>query len=147
MKSGKGTRQLAGVVGLLSDRPHNFDGLDCKYAEELMPAFTAALRQAIQQRLTNIHPSVEWRFMQEAERRSWGLPPEPIVFPNVYPLYGISDIRGSSEERNRSIQADLLEQFSLLCVWWKLSCQYQESSLGEQLRLDLLDYIEQLKNE
>ncbi|HEY9632505.1 MAG TPA: GAF domain-containing protein [Coleofasciculaceae cyanobacterium] len=145
MKAGKGARQLAGVVGVISDRPHNFDGLDCKYAEELMPAFTAALRQAIQQRFTNIHPAVEWRFLQEAERRSWGLPPEPIVFANVYPLYGISDIRGSSEERNRSIQADLLEQFQLGLRVVETVCQFQESALGEQLRLDLLDYIEQVK--
>ncbi|MBW4544839.1 MAG: GAF domain-containing protein [Symplocastrum torsivum CPER-KK1] len=141
----KGTRQLAGIVGLMSDRPHSFDGLDCKYAEELMPAFTAALRQAIQQRLTNIHPSVEWRFLQEAERRSWGLPPEPIVFANVYPLYGISDIRGSSEERNRSIQDDLLEQFQLGLRVVEAVCQFQESSLGKQLQLDLLEYIEQVK--
>jgi hypothetical protein len=145
MKSGKGARQLAGIVGLMSERPYNFDGLDCKYAEELMPAFTAALRQAIQQRFTNIHPSVEWRFLQEAERRSWGLPPEPIIFANVYPLYGISDIRGSSEERNRSIQADLLEQFQLGLRVVEAVCQFQESSLGEQLRLDLLEYIEQIK--
>ncbi|NEQ21519.1 MAG: GAF domain-containing protein [Microcoleus sp. SIO2G3] len=141
----KGTRQLAGIVGLMSDRPHSFDGLDCKYAEELMPAFTAALRQAIQQRLTNIHPSVEWRFLQEAERRSWGLPPEPIVFANVYPLYGISDIRGSSEERNRSIQDDLLEQFHLGLRVVEAVCQFQESSLGKQIQLDLLEYIEQIK--
>jgi len=141
----KGTRQLAGIVGLMSDRPHSFDGLDCKYAEELMPAFTAALRQAIQQRFTNIHPSVEWRFLQEAERRSWGLPAEPIVFANVYPLYGISDIRGSSEERNRSIQADLLEQFQLGLRVVEAVCQFQESSLGKQLQLDLLEYIEQVK--
>ena len=145
MKAGKGSRQLAGVVGLMSDRPHNFDGLDCKYAEELMPAFTAALRQAIQQRFTNIHPAVEWRFLQEAERRSWGLPPDPIVFANVYPLYGISDIRGSSEERNRAIQGDLLEQFQLGLRVVQAVCQYQDSSLGEQLQLDLLDYIEQIK--
>ncbi len=145
MKAGKGARQLAGVVGLMSDRPHNFDGLDCKYAEELMPAFTAALRQAIQQRFTNIHPAVEWRFLQEAERRSWGLPPDPIVFANVYPLYGISDIRGSSEERNRAIQGDLLEQFQLGLRVVQAVCQYQDSSLGEQLQLDLLDYIEQIK--
>jgi hypothetical protein len=145
MKGGKGSRQLAGIVGVMSDRPHNFDGLDCKYAEELMPAFTAALRQAIQQRFTNIHPSVEWRFLQEAERRSWGLPPEPIVFANVYPLYGISDIRGSSEERNRAIQADLLEQFQLGLRVVEAVCQFQESALGEQLRLDMLDYIEQVK--
>ena len=141
----KGTRQLAGIVGLMSDRPHSFDGLDCKYAEELMPAFTAALRQAIQQRLTNIHPAVEWRFLQEAERRSWGLPPEPIVFANVYPLYGISDIRGSSEERNRSIQDDLLEQFHLGLRVVEAVCQFQESSLGKQLQLDLLEYIEHVK--
>jgi hypothetical protein len=145
MRANKGTRQLAGVVGLMSDRPHNFDGLDCKYAEELMPAFTAALRQAIQQRFTNIHPSVEWRFLQEAERRSWGLPSEPIVFANVYPLYGISDIRGSSEERNRAIQADLLEQFQLGLLIVEAVCQFHESALGEQLRLDLLDYIAKLK--
>lgn len=141
----KGAKQLAGIVGLISDRPHNFDGLDCKYAEELMPAFTAALRQAIQQRFTNIHPAVEWRFLQEAERRSWGLASEPIVFANVYPLYGISDIRGSSEERNRAIQADLLEQFQLGMRVVEAVCQFQESSLGEQLQLDLLDYIEQIK--
>ncbi len=145
MKSGKGARQLAGIVGIVSDRPHNFDGVDGKYAEELMPAFTAALRQAIQQRFTNIHPSVEWRFLQEAERRSWGLPAEPIVFAHVHPLYGISDIRGSSEERNRAIQGDLLEQFQLALRVVEAVCQFHESSLGEQLRLDLLEYIEQLK--
>lgn len=141
----KGAKQLAGIVGLISDRTHNFDGLDCKYAEELMPAFTAALRQAIQQRFTNIHPAVEWRFLQEAERRSWGLASEPIIFANVYPLYGISDIRGSSEERNRAIQADLLEQFQLGMRVVEAVCQFQESSLGEQIQLDLLDYIEQIK--
>jgi hypothetical protein len=88
---------------------------------------------------------VEWRFLQEAERRSWGLPSEPIVFANVYPLYGISDIRGSSEERNRAIQADLLEQFQLGLLIVEAVCQFHESALGEQLRLDLLDYIAKLK--
>ncbi len=140
-------QQLAGVVALGSDRPFNFDGVDAKYAEELIPAFAAALRQAIQQRFTSIHPAVEWRFLQEAERRSWGLPPEPIAFNAVYPLYGISDIRGSSEERNRSIQADLLEQFRLALAVINAVCDFQKTSLGEQLRLDLLDYIESLKGQ
>jgi hypothetical protein len=39
--------------------------------------------------------------------------PEPIVFPDVYPLYGLSDIRGSSNHRSAAIQDDLLEQLSL----------------------------------
>jgi hypothetical protein len=145
MKSSSGAKQLAGVVGLVSDRLHNFDSIDCRHAEELIPALAAALRQASQQRFTNIHPAVEWRFIQEAERRSWGLPPETISFNNIYPLYGISDIRGSSEERNRSIQGDLLEQFRLALAVVNAFCESQETSLGEQLRLDLLERIEQLK--
>lgn len=144
------TGQLAGLVGLTSTRPHNFTGVDCKHAEALIPAFIAALRQAIQQRVTtlhNIHPSVEWRFLQEAERRSWGLPPEPIVFTEVYPLYGISDIRGSSEERNRAIQADLLEQFRLAIAVLEAVCQSQETAFGEQQRLDLLEYYQKLQEQ
>lgn len=141
-------QQVLGVVGLTCEQPNNFNGLDCQHAIELIPAFIAALRQAIQQRFThihNIHPAVEWRFVQEAERRSWGLPPETIVFSEVYPLYGISDIRGSSDERNRAIQADLLEQFRLGLGVVEALCQTQKTPIGEQLRLDLLDYIEHLQ--
>jgi len=38
---------------------------------------------------------------------------EPIVFRDVYPLYAISDIRGSSDARNRAVQLDLEEQLGL----------------------------------
>jgi plasmid maintenance system killer protein len=140
-------QQLAGLIGLASDRPHHFNSIDRQHAEELIPAFSAALRQAIQQRvstLRNIHPAVAWRFLQEAERRSWGLPPEPIVFRDVYPLYGISDIRGSSSERNRAIQTDLLEQFHLGLAIVEAACNARDTALCQQLRLDLLEYIERL---
>ncbi len=144
--------QSVGVVAVLSDRPYHFDELDCRYAEQLMPAFTTALtgaiRQMAQQRLlTNIHPAVEWRFAQEAERRSWGLPPEPVIFTQVYPIYGISDIRGSSAERNRAIQTDLLEQFRLGLAIVEAVCETHSQALVEQLRLDLQDYINQLQAE
>jgi hypothetical protein len=85
--------------------------------------------------------------LQEAERRSWGLPPEPIVFADVYPLYGISDIRGSSEERNQVIQADLLEQFRLELGVVEAVCQSQESAFGEKLRLDVFHYMEPLQGQ
>lgn len=138
--------QTLGLVGVLSDRPSHFDGLDCSHAEQLIPALTRALasaqQQLVQQRfITNIHPAVEWRFLQEAERRSLGLPAEPIVFDHVYPLYGISDIRGSSEARNRAIQADLLEQLRLGLAVVEAACQGKKNALGEQIRLDLLERI------
>src|SRR5206468_3096259 len=37
----------------------------------------------------------------------------PIVFDRVYPLYALSDIRGSSTQRSLAIQADLLTQLRL----------------------------------
>jgi hypothetical protein len=38
---------------------------------------------------------------------------EPIAFRDVFPLYAISDIRGSSTYRSAAIQADLLAQLDL----------------------------------
>ena len=38
---------------------------------------------------------------------------EPIVFRDVYPLYALADIRGSSTNRAWAIQADLLSQLGL----------------------------------
>jgi hypothetical protein len=141
---------VVGLVGLMSDRPNHFDALDCRHAEQLIPAFTTALidaqRQLVQRSfITSIHPAVEWRFLQEAERRSLGLPAEPILFTEVYPLYGISDIRGSSDERNRAIQADLLEQFQLGLAVVKAACACRETALGEQLHQDMLEHVHQLQ--
>jgi len=38
---------------------------------------------------------------------------EPIVFERIYPLYALSDIRGSSTQRSLAIQTDLLTQLRL----------------------------------
>jgi hypothetical protein len=139
------TAQMIGIIGLSSSRPYAFDQADCSNATTLIPALTAAMRHTIQDRFTNIHPSVRWRFEQEAERRSWGLPPSPILFENVYPLYGISDIRGSSEERNRAIQQDLLQQFHLALAVVDAVCSEINNALVHQLKLDLKDHINDLK--
>lgn len=136
--------QTIGIIGLSSIRPYAFDQGDCSNATTLIPALTAAMRHTIQDRFSNIHPSVRWRFEQEAERRSWGLPPSPIVFENVYPLYGISDIRGSSEERNRAIQQDLLQQFHLALAAVEAVCAAVDYALVNQLKLDLEDHITHL---
>ncbi len=146
--NGNGNPQLLGMIGLTCDRAGSFSAVERKKAESLTPAFITALRQTIQQRFTNIrntHPAVEWRFVQEAERRSLGLPPETIVFDRVYPLYGISDIRGSSIERNSAIQKDLMEQFQLALAVVDAVCQCNETALGQRLREDLVEYVEQLK--
>jgi len=73
------------------------------------------IQSVIKQQYTAIHPSVEWRFREAAAHllRDDAHLPEEIVFRDVYPLYGLSDIRGSSDTRSVGIQADLVEQLRL----------------------------------
>ena len=142
---GESATQLVGLVGLSSPKPYAFDQADCSRATTLMPALTAAMRHSVQDRFTNIHPSVRWRFEQEAERLSLGLPPAPIVFEGVYPLYGISDVRGSSDERNRAIQKDLLAQFRLALAVVEAVGHALGNALVQQLGLDLSDHIATLE--
>ncbi len=130
-----------GVVGLASRRPNHFDRLDRDRAYQLSPTLTAALRESAQARFSHIHPAVKWRFAQEAERRSWGLKPEPLVFEDVYPLYGISDLRGSSLGRDLAIQTDLLTQFRLAIATLDAACGVQDWPLLTQLRQDMNEYL------
>jgi hypothetical protein len=121
------------VIGLLemtSPHPGDLDPLTTLKLREVLPLFSMAMRRSleelearvqavIKEKCTAIHPSVEWRFRQAVldtiERRSDGAVPEiePIVFRDVYPLYGASDIRGSSTQRNVTIQADLTTHLEL----------------------------------
>lgn len=78
--------------------------------------FRISIQSVILEKYTAIHPSVEWAFRdaalkyveQKAENDMAEL--SPIVFRGVYPLYGASDIRGSSSLRSKAIQQDLKDQ-------------------------------------
>jgi GAF domain-containing protein len=121
--------RLLGVLALKSTRAGALNALSIAHLYPVLPLFAVALNRSLEQleqriqtvikeECTAIHPSVEWRFQQAAlnyiqhkEEGVSGL--EPIVFDQVYPLFGVSDIRGSSEHRNAAIQADLIEHFHL----------------------------------
>jgi len=119
-----------GTLDLSSPRPGDLGPVDALLMGQILPLFSMALRRAleevehqvqtvIKEKCTAIHPAVEWRFRKAAFRFLDGVRRgvteelEPIVFREVYPLYGVADIRGSSEERNRAIQADLSEHLNL----------------------------------
>ncbi|MEM8890196.1 MAG: hypothetical protein AAGD28_19635, partial [Bacteroidota bacterium] len=121
-----------GVLELGSPTTCGFHAIKTARVKEILPVFTVALQRAIEekgnqvdvlikQKYTSIHPSVEWRFVQAANelinRRQLNPDhdtPEPISFKDVYPLYGQSDIVGSSGKRNKAIQEDLIENLELL---------------------------------
>jgi putative methionine-R-sulfoxide reductase with GAF domain len=125
--------ELIGTIALKSPHPGDFDATHLPLLHEVLPLFSMAVRRStdelhgrvqamIKEKATAIHPVVEWRFeravLDTLERRGAnltgaGLELDPIVFRDVYPLYALADIRGSSTRRAWSIQADLLAQLGL----------------------------------
>ncbi len=122
--------ELIGILKLTSPHPGDFYALNTMRLRDVLPLFSMAIKRSmdelntrlqaiIKEQCTAIHPSVEWRFRQAAirwaDQRQSGVMAElePIVFDDVYPLYGVSDIRGSSNLRNAMIQADLMEHLGL----------------------------------
>jgi hypothetical protein len=122
--------RFIGTLDIASPNPGEFGPQDLMLMGQITPIFSLAVKRAldeidhqiqsvIKQKCTAVHPAVEWRFnkaaFQHLDRVRMGQPSdlESIVFRDVYALYAISDIRGSSEARNRSVQADLEEQLEL----------------------------------
>lgn len=122
--------KVIGTLDLRSPLPGDLTGGHLPMLLEVLPLFSMAVQRSMEEldnrieafikaKATAIHPSVDWRFRQAVlrtldRRREHGLDAqlemEPIVFPDVYPIYGLSDIRGSSTQRALAIQADLLAQ-------------------------------------
>jgi GAF domain len=119
-----------GSLAVFAPQANALEPMDAVLMEQLQPMFSMALKKSlddldnhvqrvIKEKCTAIHPSVEWRFRQaayhhlEALRIGKTSELDNIVFKEVYPFYGVSDIRGSTHERNRAIQQDLGDQLKL----------------------------------
>ena len=122
--------RLVGILELASPRVNELDTFAAYHLKEITALFAVAIHRGldeqedrvqaiIKEQYTSIHPTVEWRFREAAgkylqqELRGEPAGAESIVFQDVYPIYGLSDIRGSSEQRNIAIQADLIDQLNL----------------------------------
>jgi hypothetical protein len=122
--------ETIGMLELATSTPGKLNAVSAHKVENVLPMFTAAVKRVkeematevraiIQEECTAIHPSVQWRFFEAGtnllnKRRSDPRAAmEEIVFKDVYPLYGMADVRNSSVERNLAIQADLQENLLL----------------------------------
>ncbi len=124
--------RVIGTMELVSDHVGDLNATHLPKLQEVLPLFSMAVQRSVEElnsriqtvineQCTAIHPTVEWRFRKavlnafERQRGSASVVTElePIVFEGVYPLFGLADIRGSSTQRGRAIQADLLQQLRL----------------------------------
>lgn len=117
------------VIGLLeigSERPYELHSFIEIKLKEIIGLFSMAIERSrdeidntiealIREQYTAVHPSVEWKFIDtsysllEKREKDEHAIPDPIVFEEVYPLYGQADIVSSSTKRNQAISADLLD--------------------------------------
>ncbi|TKG93644.1 GAF domain-containing protein [Puteibacter caeruleilacunae] len=122
--------EIVGMMEFGTKEPNKLNLFQLKRLYELFPMFAIALKRSkedlddriraiMQDEYTAIHPTVEWRFQQSALRilneklRNETPQLEPIIFNNVVPIYGASDIRSSTIARNEAIKSDLSEQLKM----------------------------------
>jgi hypothetical protein len=130
--------------------------------KQVQPLFAMAVRRSlddldnqiqriIKRECTAIHPTVEWRFRHAALHHLEDIQGgkasemEPILFRDVYPIYGISDIRGSSRERNRAIQKDLEEHLNLALRVVKYAAEAKPMDILQELARRVEVYLERIR--
>ncbi len=119
------------ILELVSPKKHELNSINAYKLKDVIPDFKIAVKRfieefnnklesIIQENYTAIHPSVKWKFYDEAEQYLFSIKNNQkihnlnsIIFENVTPLYGQSDIKGSSTARNIAIQEDLIKQLNL----------------------------------
>lgn len=122
--------ETIGMLELATDTPGLLNAISANKVENALPMFTAAVKRVkeetstevraiIQEECTNIHPTVQWRFLEAGNnlltkrRRGEKAALEEISFKDVYPLFGLADVRNSSVERTSAIQKDLQQNLRL----------------------------------
>jgi len=151
-----------GTLDIGSPVPDQFEPMDIALMYQIAPIFSLAIKRAldeidhqvqgvIKEKCTAVHPTVEWRFRKAAfehlDRVRVGQPSEmePIVFQNLFPLYAISDIRGSSEARNRAVQSDLEDQLGLALRVIQTASEARSMPILEELGHRLGRQLERLR--
>ncbi len=111
------------------------------------------IESIIREQYTALHPSVEWKFIEhsynllEARETDENAVVEPIIFQDVYPLYGQADIVSSSNKRNTAIQADLLHNLELVKAVIEKSIELVTFPLANQHLMQIEKDLHQLQKE
>lgn len=154
---------IEGILEIVSSNPRDLHSVNAQKLNELMPIISETVERVksdalnhieaiIQREYTTIHPSVYWKFLEEAQHNYIDSVTEknyiltPIVFADVFPLFGEIDIKGSSQLRNNAIQRDLIAQLEQLSGILDDYAKDVKNILLEKHRLKLQAYHKQVSN-
>ena len=153
--------RILGVLELVSPNKNDLNTLNANKLNDIMPFLVDSVVRAkrnlenevelvVQSECTSIHNSVQWKFRKEAKRYlasiAEGNPTffREIVFPDVHPLYGQTDIKGSSESRNEATKKDLEEQLEYVVQVIKKLKTLQPMPILDQMEFTITGFIAEI---
>lgn len=159
-------QDVVGVLQLSSDQTNDLNTLDLMHVKDLLPVVTLAVKRSteelenqvvsvIKDKFTALHPAIEWKFDEVAlnyldakyKDEEKEVEVEDILFEEVYPLYGSSDIRGSSTERNRATQDDLVAQLNDIRSLFKEILAKYPFPIYRELDFEVNNHLDRIKKE
>ncbi|WP_299670043.1 GAF domain-containing protein [uncultured Polaribacter sp.] len=152
------------LLEIASPNAYDLNSVNINKLKDIIPVFEAAVKRTseerqnvleatIQENYTSIHNSVKWRFYEAAEKyhidsqTNENAKLDEIIFDDVYPLFGQSDIKGSSEARNNAIKEDLITQLTLAISVLKDACQKEKLPIYNELMFRVSTYLKDVKED
>ncbi|WP_347175483.1 GAF domain-containing protein [Polaribacter uvawellassae] len=150
------------LLEIASPRPFELNSVNLNKLKDIIPVFEVAVKRAsdeyqntvealIQEHYTTIHPTVKWRFKAAADkyilqttRQEKNIKLDEIIFKDVYPLFGQSDIKGSSIARNIAIKEDLTLQLSLAINVLNEAYKVERLPIYEELIFRVKEYLQNI---
>jgi hypothetical protein len=153
--------EVVGLFQIVSEKENAFTSLDLLRFDELIPLMAMSVERVrdheenevtriIKDKFTSLHAAVEWKFQEVAlthldskinqNEKTIG----EVVFDNVHPLYGSSDIRNSSIIRNSCIQMDLADQLDMILDVFKEVIKKHPYPIYKGLQFEVANYRNQV---
>ena len=156
--------KFLGLIEFGSKRKYELSSLSISKLADLLPIMSMAanrfeeetknkIEAIIQEECTTIHSSVKWRFEEEAcsylEKLESNEKPnfKDIIFKDVYPLYGQTDIKSSSTKRNEAVIIDLTTQLNEVKHVLESAFELKHLPTFEELIFRIDTYLHELENE
>lgn len=155
--------KMLGMLELATPVAGRLNTMNAAKLVNVLPMFSAAIqrvlgdlqievRALIQKECTAIHPSVEWKFIEEGFKLIREKAPNitrempEIVFEKVYPLFGMSDIRNSSVFRNTTIREDLVNNLESAREVLETLYHHKQMEIFRELGYRVGKALDQIRN-
>lgn len=151
-----------GFIEIISNHKYALHSVNSTKLDDVIPLINDTIERVqsdiknnleaiIQREYTAIHPSVYWKFLKEARSYFYENSDVPdylfkeVEFQNVFPLYGETDIKGSTFLRNKVTFEDVKMQLEELIGLFRYAKDLAENLLFDQRFKELSFFLHEIK--